>query len=185
MAVSWNDIDKDMTSLEDYNAKPIRKPVGRVWFLNGDLVRVYHRNRGDGIITVYNIIQDKLQTVLTAEWVKKRGHAYNMKKVAALVNRNASYLTNLVTNGVLPPPLGCQAGGERAFRVRSYYSEEDVFMIREILSHRSWGSPRKDGLITNNHTPTLQEMRRRMGHEMLQYTKDENGKIVPIWSETV
>lgn len=177
--------DERCTSLEEYNEKPIKKPAGKVWFLNGDLVRVYHRNRAAGVITLYNIIQDKLQTIMADEWVKKRQKAYTMRDTGALINRHPKYIPYLVRHGVIPPPLGAQPGGARAFRVRCYYSADDVFIIRDILAQRTWGTPRKDGLITNNKTPTVQELRRRMGDEILQYTKDDEGKIIPIWSETI
>lgn len=171
--------------MDEYNEREIRKPTGKVWFLNGELHRVYHRNRAAGLITLYNINQDKLVTIRNEEWVKKRQKAYSMKETGVLVNRHPKYIPYLVRMGTIPPPVGSQKGGGRGLRVRCYYSEDMVFEIRDILASRSWGGPRKDGLITNNHTPTVQELRRRMGDELLQYTKDENGKIIPIWSETI
>ena len=177
--------DERMQSLEAYNAKSVKRGSGKVWFLNGELHRVYHRNRAQGIITLYNMNQDKLVTVQVEEWVKKRQKAYNMRETGALVNRHPKYIPYLVRRGFIPPPIGAQPGGARAFRVRCYYSSDMVFEVRDILANRSWGYPRKDGLVTNNKTPTVQEVRRRMGSEMLQYTKDKDGKIVPIWSETV
>lgn len=177
--------DERCTPMDQYNDKPIKKPVGQVWFLNGDLVRIYHRNRAAGVITLYNINQDILQTILVEEWVKKRMMAFNMRMTGGLVNRHPKYIPYLVRMGTIPPPIGSQPGGARAFRVRCYYSEDMVFEIRDILASRSWGGPRKDHLITNNRTPTVQELRRMMGQELLHYTKDGQGKIVPIWSETV
>jgi len=171
--------------MDEYNRRPVKKGAGRVWFLNKELHRVYHRSRAAGVVTLYNINQDKLVTVQVEEWVKKRQKAYTMKQTGAFVNRHPKYIPYLVKNGVIPAPIGAQPGGARAWQVRCYYSSDTVFEIRDILASRSWGGPRKDGLITNNYTPTVQELRRRMGQEMLQYTKDADGKIVPIWSETV
>lgn len=176
---------EDMVSNEEYNNRPIQKPAGQVWFLNGDLVRVYHRNRGQGIITLYNINQDKLQTILYDEWLKKRKRAYSVKNTAQLINRNRKYLAQLVRNGVLPPPRGSSIGGVRGLRIRAYYSEDDVRDIRDALAQRQWGKPRKDGLITNNHTPTPQELRRRMGDGILSYTKTQDGRFIPVWDETL
>lgn len=174
-----------MLTMNEYNSRPIRKPAGKVWFLNGDIVRVYHQNRGAGIITLYNVIQDKLQTILVDEWIKKRMPAYSVTATGALVNRHPKYLSYLAKNGQIPKPIGSSKGGVRALRVRSYYSEDTVYEIRDILASRAWGRTRYDGLRTNNRTPTLQELKRRMGVGILQYTRTEEGKIIPIWGETV
>lgn len=174
-----------MIPMDDYNTASIKKPCGRVWFLNGDMCRVYHRDRSGGIITLYNITQDKLQTILVDEWVRKRMNAYSVRDTAALLNRNPKYLADLAKRGIIPKPMGASKDGKRGLRIRSYYSEDDVYELREVFSERRWGAPRKDGLKTNNHTPTVQELRRRMGQGLLQYTRTEDGKFLPIWSETI
>lgn len=171
--------------MDVYNDRPFKKPVGKIWFLNGDLVRVYHRSRSQGIITLYNINQDCLQTILIDEWVKKRKRAYSVKTTAALINRNRKYLATLVKRGVLPPPVGAATDRKSAWQVRAYYSEDDLYEIRDILASRVWGRPRKDGLITNNHTPSAQELTRAIGDGILAYTKTVDGRVIPIWDETI
>ena len=47
------------------------------------------------------------------------------------------------------------------------------------------GRPRKDNLITNDITPTKAELTRRMGDGILTYTKTEDGRFIPIWSESI
>ena len=172
-------------SLEDYNELPIRKPVGKVWFLNGDLVRVYHRTRSEGIITLYNINRECLQTILLDEWTKKRKRAYSVKATADLLNRHRKYIPQMVKRGIIPPPTGACPDRQTKWGVRGYYSEDDVRDIRDILASRSIGRPRRDKLITNNHTPTPQELTRRLGDGILHYTRTEDGRIVPIWDETI
>lgn len=174
-----------MGSMEDYNSAKIKKPAGKVWFLNGNIVRVYHRDRSAGIITLYNVTQDCLQTILVDEWVRKRMNAYSVRDTAALLNRHPKYLAELAKKGVINPPMGASKDGKRGLRIRSWYSEEDVYELRDIFASRRWGAPRKDGLKTNNKTPTVQELRRRMGLGLLQYTRTEDGKFLPIWSETI
>lgn len=174
-----------MIPMEDYNTAKIKKPSGKVWFLNNSVVRVYHRDRSAGIITLYNINKDCLQTILVDEWIRKRVNAYSIRDTAALLNRNPKYLAELAKKGVVPAPIGASKDGKRGLRIRSYYSEDDVYELREIFASRRWGAPRKDGLKTNNHTPTIQELRRRMGKGLLQYTRTEDGRMIPIWSETI
>ncbi len=45
--------------------------------------------------------------------------------------------------------------------------------------------PRKDGLITNDITPSKAELTRRMGDGILTYTKTEDGRFIPVWSESI
>lgn len=169
----------------DYNEAPIIKGKQTVWFLNGDLVKVFHSSRSTGMITVYNIIKDRQEIMLKKDFLRNREKAYNMGETAKLINRHKKYLPSLIKRGVIPPPLGAQKGGGRAYQVRAYYSESQIREIREILASIHIGGPRKDGLITNNLTPTSQELTRRMGEGILSYTRTEDGRFIPIWNESI
>lgn len=170
---------------EAYNTAPIITGSKRVWFLNGDLVRIHHLNRSNGILSVYNIVKDRIESCLIADFKKNRERAYTVKETAILVNRHQKYLPTLMKNGKIPFPTGSQKDGVRAWQVRSYYSESQVREIRDILASQNMGTPRKDGLINNNITPTTQELNRRMGSGILTYTRTEDGKFIPLWSETL
>jgi len=174
-----------MISREEYNSSPVVPGHPKMFFLNGDLVRSYHLNRSNGIMSVYNITKDQIESCLISDFKKNRERAYSVKKTAQLVNRNVKYLPALINAGEIPPPLGAQKGGARKWQVRSYYSESQVREIRGILATKNIGRPRKDGLINNNTTPTTQELTRRMGDGILTYTRTEDGRFIPLWSETV
>jgi hypothetical protein len=170
---------------EAYNSAPAITGNKRVWFLNGDLVRIYHLNRAGGIVAVYNIVKDRIETCLLSDFKKNRERAYSVKETSILVNRHQKYLPTLMKKGIIPYPTGAQKDGVRAWQVRSYYSESQVKEIRDILASFTKGRPRKDGLINNNITPSAQELSRRMGDGMMLYTKTEDGRFVPVWQETV
>ena len=172
-------------SREEYNAAPIIVGNKKVWFLNGDLVRVYHLNRSNGIMSVFNITKDQLESCLIGDFKKNRLRAYTIKETAELVNRHRKYMPDLIRRGVIPKPLASQKGGASKWQVRSYYSELQVHEIRDILATYHFGRPRKDGLITNDKTPTKQELTRRMGDGILTYTRTEDGRYIPIWSESI
>jgi hypothetical protein len=53
------------------------------------------------------------------------------------------------------------------------------------MSQIHHGAKRKDGLTTNNKTPTEQELRYAMGDGILLYTKTEDGRFIPIFNETI
>jgi hypothetical protein len=86
---------------------------------------------------------------------------------------------------VIPPPMGSQLDGVRDWQVRAYYSESQLKEIRDILASIHIGRPRKDNLITNNMTPTSQELTRRTGDGILVYTRTEDGRFIPIWNESI
>ncbi len=170
---------------EGYNEASIVQASKNVWFLNGDLVRVHHLNKSNGIMSVYNIVKDQIESCLVTDFKKNRERAYTVGQTADLVNRHKKYMPQLMKRGVIPHPTGSQKGGATGWQVRSYYSESQVFEIRDILATYHIGQPRKDGLITNNMTPTRQELTRRMGDGILTYTRTEDGRFIPIWSESI
>lgn len=170
---------------EEYNQSPVVPANKKVWFLNGDLVRVHHINRSNGIMSVYNIIKDQIESCLISDFKKNRERAYTVGQTADLVNRHKKYLPSLMFREVIPYPTGSQKGGARGWQVRSYYSESQVRSIRDILATYHMGRPREDKLITNNITPSPQELTRRMGDGILTYTRTEDGRFIPIWSESI
>ena len=176
---------KGSIAAEGYNESEIIQASKRVWFLNGDLVRTHHLNKSNGIMSVYNINKDQIESCLVSDFKKNRERAYTVGQTADLVNRHKKYMPQLMKRGVIPFPMGAQKGGATAWQVRSYYSESQVREIRDILASYHIGQPRKDGLVTNNMTPTKQELTRRMGDGILTYTRTEDGRFIPIWSESI
>jgi len=174
-----------MMDREAYNSAPAIPGKKNVWFLNGDLVKKHYFNQANGIVSVYNVTKDRVENCLLSDFKKNRQRAYSITETAELVNRHKKYLPHLMKTGVIPYPTGAQKDGVRGWRVRAYYSESQVKEIRDILASYHIGRPRKDGLVSNDITPTVQELNRRMGDGMLTYTRTEDGRFIPVWSETV
>jgi hypothetical protein len=170
---------------KNYNDQPVITGNKTIWFLNGDLVRLYHSSRSTGMVTVYNITKDRLETCLRSDFRKSREKAYTVAETARLVNRHRKYFPSLIKRGVIPVPTGAQVGGTRGWQIRAYYSESQLKEIRDILASIHMGRPRKDNLITNNMTPTSQELTRRTGDGILVYTKTEDGRFIPVWTESI
>ena len=170
---------------EEYNLSPVISGNKKVWFLNGDLVRIHHYNKSNGVMSVYNITKDQIESCLISDFKKNREKAYTVGETASLVNRHKKYMPSLMRRGIIPLPTGSQKGGATGWQVRSYYSESQVFEIRDILATYHIGRPRKDNLITNDITPSRAELTRRMGNGILTYTRTEDGRFIPIWSESI
>ena len=170
---------------KNYNGQPVISGNKKIWFLNGDLVRLYHSSRSTGMVTVYNITKDRLETCFRADFRKNRQKAYTVSETAVLVNRHRKYFPYLIKRGIIPPPTGSSINGQRGWQIRAYYSDSQVKEIRDILASVHIGRPRKDNLITNNLTPTSQELTRRTGNGILVYTKTEDGRFIPVWGESI
>jgi hypothetical protein len=170
---------------EEYNNESVIKGNQKIWFLNNDLVRIHHSSRSTGMVSFYNITKDRLETCLRTDFRRNRERAYTIAETSVLVNRHRKYMPRLIKSGIIPAPTGSSFGGKTGFQIRAYYSESKVKEIRAILASIHIGQPRKDGLITNNMTPTTQELTRRMGDGILTYTKTEDGRFIPTWSESI
>lgn len=167
------------------NLPVIQKPRRKTWFLDGDLVRITHSSRAQGIVTLWNCTKAVQMTMTMVEFRKKRRRAFTVAEAATLLNYHRKSIPRLVKRGFLPKPIGELPGGETAFHHLSYYSEDHIWEARNLMSQTHMGRERKDGLITNNKTPTEQELRYAMGDGMIYYVKDENGKFIPVFSETL
>jgi hypothetical protein len=176
---------KGIIESETYNNDSVIKGSKKIWFLNGDLVRLHHSSRSTGLVSVYNINKDRIETCLRTDFRKNREKAYTVAETAKLINRHRKYMPTLIKKGIIPPPTGSRLNGQRGWQIRSYYSESTVQAIRDILASIHMGQPRKDGLVTNNMTPTNQELTRRMGKGILTYTRTDDGRYIPIWSENI
>lgn len=174
-----------LVDMQSYNNAPVIPGSKKVWFLNGSLVRIHHLNKSNGIMSVYNITKDQIESCLISDFKKNRERAYTVGETAQLVNRHKKYLPNLMKRGIIPHPMGSQKGGATGWQVRSYYSESQVRDIRDILASYHMGRPRKDKLITNDVTPSSQELTRRMGDGILTYTRTEDGRFIPVWAESI
>jgi hypothetical protein len=170
---------------ETLNLPVIQRPRRKTWFLDGDLVRITHISRASGMVVLYNCTKDCNMTITMVEFKRKRKRAYTVMETAKLLNYHRKSIPRLVKQGFLPSPVGELPGGETAFHHLSYYSEDHIWEARNLMAQTHQGRARKDGLITNNKTPTEQELRYAMGDGMLYYVKDENGRFIPVFSETV
>ncbi len=170
-----------------YHDRPVLAKTwkNKIWFINGDLVRVKHIHRSANMIYWWNINRDCRGSMLYSEFKKKRKKAYTVRESSKLLNLHSKSLPRLVKQGKFPEAIGSAPGGETGWQIRSYYSEDHIYAMREVLSETHHGPPRKDGLITNNSCPTLEELRYRMGDGMLLYTKADDGRFIPIFNETI
>jgi hypothetical protein len=160
------------------------KPSGVIFFLNNDLVRLIHSNRASNVCTIYNYIQDKEQSLLLSDFKKHRKRAYTFMNTTKIFGRSRVQFERMIKAEIILPPTGAVPGGKRVWQKMSYYSEDDLFKIREAMSNIHSGRPRKDGRITpRKNIPTEKELRSLIGDAIMLYTQNKSGEFIPVWAE--
>lgn len=159
-------------------------PSAIIFFINNELVRVVHSNRANNIVVVYNYIQDKDQTLLLSDFKKHRKRAYTVTNTVKIFKRSRVQFERIIKKGIIPPPTGTAPGGKRLWQKMSYYSEDDLFTIRDGIASIHSGRPRKDGRVTTRKdVPSEKELRSLIGDAIMLYTQNKDGEFVPVWAE--
>lgn len=159
------------------------KPAKKICFVNGDLIRLDRSVKSANITYFFNITQGKPQTMLYTDFKKYRKRAYSVASSAKILNRGTAQLHRYVQQGLIKPPTGSMLGGEQRFGVNAYYSEDDLFEIREAMTTVHRGKPRLDGGVTPSRVLTENELRARIGDALMLYTRTKDGRYVPTWAE--
>jgi hypothetical protein len=160
------------------------KPSTVIFFINDELVRLLHSNRAANICGLYNFNQDKEQSMLLTDFKKHRKRAYSISNTLKIFKRSRMQLERWIKKGIVPPPTGTVKGGARKFQKLSYYSEDDLFAIRDSLAKIHRGRPRKDLRTTaGKDVPSEKDLRSILGDAIMLYTKTEDGRFIPVWAE--
>ena len=164
--------------------KSFVKPSNVIYFINNELVRLLHSNRPNNICSLYNYHNGKEQTMLLSDFKKHRKRAFSMANTVKLFKRSRMQFERMIAAGTINPPVGATLGGKRKWQVMSYYSEDELFRIRDIISNIHIGRPRKDGRITpRKDVMSERDLRSLLGDAIMLYTKTEDGRFIPVWQE--
>jgi len=159
-------------------------PSKSVFFLNNELVRFIHGNRALNICSIYNYRLQKEQSMLYTDFKKHRKRAYSVKNTLKIIKRSRMQLERYIKDGLISPPTSTSADGKRTFRKLSFYSEDNIFEIREAMAKIHGGRPRKDGrTTTRKDVPSERDLRSLLGDAIMLYTRTEDGRFIPIWQE--
>ena len=158
-------------------------PAKRIFFINNDLVKLIHSNKASNIVEFHNVTKGKTQTMLYSDFKKHRKRAYSVANAARLLNRSRLQFGKYIASGLIPAPIGDSIDGVRGLQIKSYYSEDHIFEIREIMTGIHHGRPRLDGKISPRNVPTEQDLRSKMGDAIMLYTRTSDGRYIPTWQE--
>jgi len=129
-------------------------------------------------------MHDKEQSMLLSDFKKHRKRAYTVSATLRILKRSRAHLERIIKAGIVPAPVGAQKGGGRKWQVLSYYSEDDLYKIREGMASIHMGRPRKDGKVTTRKDIVSEkDLRSILGDGIMLYTKTEDGRFIPVWQE--
>jgi hypothetical protein len=157
----------------------------KVYFLGDDLVSVEVKVPTQGIVKIKNWSKDKFMFMSIPEFKRVRKKAFTRTEAGELLNYSRESLGNLTRKGLLPRPIPRMPVNEDPNGICTYYKEETIYTMREILAGIHRGRPRKDGLKINNQVPTESELSAKLNKAYVVYLKTEDGTFVPTFPETI
>lgn len=167
--------------------KPLRFNKKR-FFINGEFHEIVNINRSAGVLRAYNFNTEKVVTYSISDYNKFRQQAYTIGNVGKLVYRDNSSIWKAVDSGAVSRPfmlpMSTDAGKGKFAVGRAgtyYFSEDNIYEIRDYFGSLHKGRPRADGATTSYKVPTVEELDAMLGKREMVYVKNKKGEFVPIW----
>jgi len=155
----------------------------KYFYLNGDLHRRVHTNRGADLLTAWNYPKHEKVGYSYHEVKRKARRAITTTDAAKILNRTRLTLEWAIINGEIEPPQMTYGTGEGKIGdpYKYMWREEDIMAMHAFLCTVHKGRPRLDGLITPYNLPSAQEIRARIKQEVVLYVKNDEGDFIPTW----
>jgi hypothetical protein len=167
--------------------KPLRFNKKR-FFINGDFHEIINVNKAAGMIKAYNYNSESVSNYTITDYKKFRQQAYTIGNVSRLVGRDVTSIWKAIDRGdVSKPymlPINKDAGKGKFAVGRSgvyYFSEDNIYEIRDYFANVHKGRPRADGAVTSYKVPSIEELDALLGKREMIYVKNKDGEYVPIW----
>lgn len=157
-----------------------RKRTLNYFFLNGNLHKKLHINRGADIITAWCYPEHRRVAYTYSDTLRRKDNAFTTMQVSKMVNRGRLTLEHAILNGEIESPQHTYGLNERKNKFKYMWHEKDIIALHAFLSTVHKGRPRKDGLITPMSLPTVRELRALIRHNEIMYVK-RGDKYVPVW----
>jgi hypothetical protein len=157
-------------------ARSSRKPKSkelRYFFLNQKIHKVIRSSRSKDELVAW-CYPDKKRMLYSYSQVKKYMEtAYSVKQVAAMLNRHRVTIQDYILDGKVITPQKIYPIGDPDNPNWSKYmfSESDILDMHQHILDSGHSSD----------VPTKAELLGLLKHNLILYTKTEDGKFVPVW----
>lgn len=153
----------------------------KYFYLNGDLHKRLHVQRGADILTAWNYPQRKRVGYSYTDVKRRAEKAFKTVEAAKMLNRTRLTLEIAILEGNIPAPQKTYSLTGIGKEYQYLWSEQDIINMHEYLQTVHKGRPRKDGLITPMALPSARELRAMIREDRVLYTKTDEGTYVPSW----
>lgn len=161
------------------------KPSNKYWFINNELVYQIRVDRGANLVYLRNISKQDNQVMLLTVFKRERRRAYSFAAATRILGRSHQALKNYIAEGGIRPPVPISADGKRGNRIKSFYSEDDIYAIHRYMQTKTIGRPSLLGINPGQPMLTEQELRAKMGDALILYTRLQDGTFIPTWKERI
>lgn len=158
------------------------------FFINGEFHELVNINKAAGMIRAYNYSTNQIVIYSINDYKKFKQQAYTIGNVSKLIGRDVTSIWKAIDRGDITRPFKLPLkddDGKGQFAVgRSgifYFSEDNIYEIRDYFGSVHKGRPRADGAVTSYNVPSIEELDALLGKREMIYVKDKNGNYVPIW----
>lgn len=163
------------------NGRRTKRPVlPTYFFLNEQLHRKLHINRGRDLLTAWNYPEGKKVLTSYSTTIHRHKKAFTTTEVCKMVNRGRLTLELAMKHGMIERPQHTYGLDENKNFYQYMWRESDIMDLLEYLSSVHRGRPRNDGEITTHSLPTPRELRAMINDENILYVK-EGDTYVPTW----
>jgi hypothetical protein len=155
-------------------AKRVR-PTKRLlyFFLDGKIHKTLRVSRARDEIVAW-CYQERRRVMYSYSLVKKHmGKAYSIKEAAELLNRHKVTVENYILDGKIQQPNKIYpiSNPDNPGWTKYMLSEEDILKIHQFILD--------DGYTAD--FPSRSELLALLKHNMILYTKNNEGEFVPVW----
>lgn len=146
------------------------------------LHRVLHINRSQDLVTAWDYVDHKRKQYNWSDVKRTMQHAFSISDTADILEVHRMTVDGYIREGKVKMPQRVYDLSTRKLG-KFFLSADDVLDLHTAMSETHMGRPRKDGMVTNNNLPPRSVVKTLVSQGEVLYTKDEEGKFVPIWKE--
>ncbi len=160
------------------NGQRPKKTTGLVFFLNGDLHRIVKTNAAANVCHAFNYQKSEVVKYTYSDYKKFKKPAYKIGEVSKILRRHKERIRIAFNEGHVKKPYLVKYNGRTGVY---YFSEEDIYELRDYFASVHRGRPRFDGIVVSKNVPSISELDSLFGKTPTLYIRTEEGNFVPIW----
>jgi hypothetical protein len=142
------------------------------FFLNGKLHKTIRFSKSKDEIVAWCYLDKKRVLYSYTQVQKSMQNAYTLKQTAEILNRHKVTVEEYILQGkVKTPQKVYPIGNTESTWFKFMLSESDIYQMHEYILEAGY----------SKNVPSKAELTAILKHNLILYTKTEEGKFVPVW----